>query len=169
MDKNKIENLTENSEIVAFLRLLADSLEKDEEKLPDYQLPLKGFNKMKLSIKKKGTGYKLKLKINLPGEEEDNEEDYSSLKKRMKIYFREMKKALDRNSLPSSEIISIFLEDSRKMIQHTGEDMGEEFYPAYSDACEALEQAYAKKDMPGITAAYNALEEQKKICHDKFK
>lgn len=171
MNKNGIENFGEFGEITNFLRLLAESLEKGDEELPDYHTPLLGFEKMKISIKRKGTEYKLKMELNFPGEEEeeDKEEGYKTLKKRMKIYFKEIKKSLDKRVLPSSEIINIFLEDSRKMVQFKGQDMGEELYAQYLEVCNDLENAYREKDMQKLYAAYNELDRQKKVCHEKYK
>ncbi|MFP4264555.1 MAG: GAK system XXXCH domain-containing protein [Desulfonatronovibrionaceae bacterium] len=171
MSKNGVENFGECSEITGFLRLLAESLEKGHEEIPQYHTPLLGFEKMKISIKRKGAEYKLKMKLSFPGEEEEEDkgESYKTLKKRMKIYFKEIKKSLDRRILPSSEIINIFLEDSRKMVQYTGTDMGEELYPQYLEVCSDLEKAYREKDIQKLYAAYTELERQKRVCHEKYK
>ncbi len=171
MSKNGVANFGGNEDVAGFLRLLADSIEKGDSELPKYKIPLEDFQKLKVGIKKRGELYKLKFKVSYPeGETDtlDEELEYSNLKKRMKVYFKEIKKALDRDILPSSEIVAVFLEDSRRMTGFTG-GMGEEFYERYLAACDTLEYAYELRDINALKSAWQELNNQKEACHNKYK
>ena len=112
-----------------------------------------------LKIKEKDVGNREKRN--------SRKEQYGSLKKRMKTYFKAIGQAGTAGAMPADELISTFLADSRSMVSYPGK--GDEFYPAYMDACEALQQAFDQKDPTALHDACRALARCMAECHARYK
>lgn len=91
---------------------------------------------------------------------------YSSLKKWMKKEFKTIQAALVEGRLPDADLAASFVEDSRCMVLYPGK--GDEYYPAYSAATDAFEQAMAAGSLEAAAAAVADLEALKSACHDKY-
>jgi XXXCH domain-containing protein len=170
--KKKIEFGMSKEELVTFLRAIADCVEHDLESLPGYDIDLSGYKKFRVSFKRYVDSMVVKCKIRYNGTEEEYEEDteyqYEILKKRMKTYFKELQESVNAGSLPSREIISVFLKDAEAMTSFHG--YGEENeYLAFMKTCTQLKEAYDNEDMQTVEQMIHALEEYKDQCHDKYK
>lgn len=92
---------------------------------------------------------------------------YKNLKKRMKATFKELIIAAKGQTLPTQEVISSFIADSRLMTQYRGK--GEPHYATYEQAVLELEEAFAAKDARAYAAAVERLNDLKTACHAEFK
>ena len=108
------------TEAANLLRNLADTLEQEDDEVQGYNISLAELIKFKikidlspddsLTVKFTGKG----AKICPEGGFCETCEKYSTLKKRMKIYFKALHESATRRELPSREIVSVFLTDSDK-------------------------------------------------------
>ena len=174
--KRKYNWRLSRSEAADLLHKLADTLEEGSDEVGGYGISLAELIKFKIkidlsecdSMEVKFTGKGEKV---CGGEESCGSsgtcEKYSSLKKRMQVYFKAMRESVAAGQMPSREIVSVFLSDSEKMISYQG--YGDEFYPEYAEICLRLRAAVDAEDQPGAAAAVNDLARCKKSCHERYK
>ncbi len=175
--KQKMEMSLSKKQTCDFLRKLADSLEAGEDTVPDYDVDLKNYGKLKLSLKPKYEQIKLKVDLKKYIQEEDEEteeyeemkgkEKYKKLKKRMESYFKEINESLSNGYFPSKEIVSVFLKDSETMCTYEGK--GDEFYQEYKKACANLQETIEKEDLQAFRGVFEQVSDIKERCHAKFK
>ncbi len=164
------------AEAADLLRRVADTLETGSGEVEHYGISLAELIKFKIkidldateSMEVKFTGKGAKV---CGGEESCGSsgvcEKYSSLKKRMQVYFKALRESVTAGVMPSREIVSVFLSDSEKMLAYPG--YGDEFYPAYADICRRLREAVDAEDLAGAGAAIGELAEARKNCHARYK
>lgn len=174
--KRKYNWRLSRAEAADLLRRLADTLEEGSDEVGNYGVSLAELIKFKIqvdldatdSLEVKFTGKGAKV---CGGEESCGSsgvcEKYSSLKKRMQVYFKALRESVAAGVMPSREIVSVFLSDSEKMLAYHG--YGDEFYPAYAQLCLRLREAVDAEDLAGTGAAIKALAEAKKHCHERYK
>ncbi len=95
--------------------------------------------------------------------------DYKHLKKQMKVAFKEIGASLAAKKRPKQDALETFLSASDLMMTFTGVAYGEDHYPAYRKACQALRTAYEIENMAALKAAYETLAQLKKESHQACK
>ena len=173
----------------AFLRRLADAIERKSDHLPMQWTDLpEQFSKVAVKGKRREDRWEMKVKLKtdaapaLPSEPANREvpaktsvnahnpsRDYKALKKRMKAAFKTIGEAIANQQLPEADIIRAFLADSQRMTAFSGESYGEDCYPAFLEACRQLARAYEAGDWSALTTGYASLDHVKKDCHKAFK
>jgi XXXCH domain-containing protein len=169
----KIDRYTDTQGLAAFLRGLADAVEQGGG---DEYACVNDFKKMKISVKREFGQIALKAKFKSASQcsaEEGGVEAvpgglprYKSLKKRMKESFKIIFTMIHDGTMPPDEAVLSFLADSALMVTYPG--YGDEFYPAYTEACRAFEAAYKAGDMARLNETVDALAHQKGHCHAKY-
>jgi len=164
------------AEAADLLRKLADTLEDGSDSVEPYGVSLAELIKFTIKVDL-GMDDVLEVKFTGKGPKVCGHEhpcgsgivreSYSSLKKRMQVYFKAMRDSLAEAELPSREIVSVFLSDSEKMLSFHG--YGDEFYPAYATLCERLRAAYEAENMAETAAVVVELAQAKKACHERYK
>lgn len=164
------------SEAAELLRNLADTLEQGSDEVAQYGIGLAELVKFKIKIDL-GADDMLEVKFTGKGAKVCGAdgvcgaglvcESYSSLKKRMQIYFKAMRDSVARGELPSREIVSVFLADSERMVSYHG--YGDEFYPAYLELCGRLREAFDQENLAATAGIIAELAQAKKDCHDRYK
>lgn len=91
---------------------------------------------------------------------------YSSLKKWMEKEFKAIMAELVQGRLPDTGLAASFVEDSRSMVLYPGK--GDEYYPVYTAAVDAFEQAMFQGSLENVAAAVADLQAIKEACHDKY-
>lgn len=181
-NKYTYEGLSE-ADLAGFLRNLADGLERPEGDGPTddrFPVDVRGSQKVKIGIKKQPGGYSVKIKTKYVPTGENGEyhrsetvegakPSYKSLKKRMKGDWRAIMAAAEAGRLPDKGVLDAFLADSEMMTTFPGDDMGEEYYDAYNDACRELRAAYKTAEAGIFQDAVAAVDRLKADCHDRFK
>lgn len=169
----KSEKILEEAEVRTLVQELADKLGLAEG------LDLGAVDKLRLSVKLGGGEGMAKLKVyfpkdNAPEGAEDNGMSpgdatlkYSKLKKRMKKDFAALAAALEADTLPEESVVQSFLGDSHLMVSYPG--YGDEFYLEYIKATKAFTKAWEARDLEKLKAGWQALNECKKTCHEKYK
>lgn len=160
-------------ELGHFLRSLAESMENDSPMVQDFGIDLSNIRKMKISAKSwPEEPFVVKVKIT-PWQAQDTEDDegeevnYTRLKKRMKVYYKELQTNLEANQHPSREIVSVFLKDCERMTEFQG--YGDEYYKAFMLACRDFQQAFDTEELGDMQRAYERIESLKDRCHDRYK
>jgi XXXCH domain-containing protein len=174
-EERKIERTMQRNELPAFFRELAEALEQDGDSA------LSGVGrsrKFKISGKDEFGHLSVKIKIKSqwgeaggeaeePGAEEPgrapSKPRYKDIKKRMKVEFRLIVKALHEGGLPAKDVVDSFVSDARLMVTFPGK--GEEFYDDFSHAVEEFASAFAAGDRLAMGAMAEALAHQKARCH----
>lgn len=158
------------SEAADLLLKLAETIEDGSDEVIGYGISLAELTKFKLKIEL-GSDDTLEVKFTGKGVKVEGpdvrSEGYSSLKKRMQIYFKALRESAAKAELPSREIVAVFLADSEKMLTFSG--FGDEFYPAYAELCARLRAACDSEDMGELATVVMALDQAKKSCHDRYK
>jgi XXXCH domain-containing protein len=93
--------------------------------------------------------------------------DFKRLKKNMKASFKAIREQVSASRLPERSDLDQFIRDSEQMLFFPG--YGDEYYPAYQRACQALKDAADRLDFATFK---HQLEEIKKLmqdCHDRYK
>lgn len=173
--KITLEKTLDTQQVAAFLRLLADELEGiNSSESNDLGWQLHGFNKLKLGlIKKEGGHLSLRLKIKdldttPPAEFTDiAEQDYRPFKQLIKSTFAELASCAAQGHLPSPELLTHFMDQSRKLIAFPG--FGDTYYDEYWQACQALEQVGNDGNLADFQKHIAAINTIKKSCHRRFK
>ncbi len=91
---------------------------------------------------------------------------YKVLKKLMKAQFKDIRAALAEGRMPERDLAHGFVRNSDLMVTYPGK--GDEFYGQYSQAVQNFMSKVTENDIPGAAAAAEELENQKKICHEKY-
>lgn len=163
-------------EAAELLRKLADTLQEGGDEVEQFGISLAELAKFQIKI---DLGFDDSLEVKFSGkgfkicgtEEECGSgvlsERYSSVKKRMQVYFKALRESVTKAEMPSREIVAVFLSDSEKMISFKG--YGDEFYPGYAELCEKLRQGMDAEDMAEIHFAIIQLDKAKKACHARYK
>lgn len=188
--EKKIKQAMPFEDVPAYLRLLADAVEKNSDNLPAELADLpEPIAKLEMKGKVRNGTWELKIKIKAetapspelplandletrPASESPRTKPgikYKSLKKRMKSSFKNIAEALKAQKLPESDIMDTFLADSELMTTFAGAKYGEAHYQDYRDACRRLADAYATKNWEAFKAGYAALDQLKKDCHSSYK
>jgi XXXCH domain-containing protein len=158
------------AEAADLLHKLAETIEEGTDEVPGYGLSLAELVKFKLKIELDATD-SLEVKFSGKGAKisgpDVRGESYSSLKKRMQIYFKALRDSVAKAELPSREIVAVFLADSEKMVSFDG--YGDEFYPTYAALCDRLRTACDSEDMSELATVVMALDQAKKSCHERYK
>jgi len=167
--KNKTHLHVDQEEAADFFAKLAESIREDRESVPEYDIPLRNYRKIKASLKKKPEAYHLEVKVISEDQEEPEDEDlnYKKLKKRMEAYFEEMAHSLQEEYLPSREIVYVFLTDSKTMTSFGG--YGDEYYEEFLQACESLRMAFEEEDLQAMKEHHNRLVQLRNDCHGRHK
>lgn len=92
---------------------------------------------------------------------------FGKLKKDMKSSFKELVAAVQSKKMPADEIVALFLDQSELMVSFPGK--GDEFYPAYTTACEMLHKGWQEKDFELLKVAMAEITSQMKACHKIYK
>jgi len=174
-EEHKIERTMQRGELPAFFRELADALEQDGDSALS---GLSRSRKFKISAKDEFGHLSVKIKVKsqrgeagvpaegaaAEGEERpQGKPRYKDIKKRMKVEFRLIVKALHEGGLPPKETVDRFVADAGLMVTFPGK--GEEFYEDFSHAVEEFASAYAAGDRLAMGAMAEALAHQKARCH----
>jgi XXXCH domain-containing protein len=183
----KIEKVLDVTQAAEFFHILGMAIAMaDEGRLAKFGLLLGDFEKIKLTLTKKGEVFILKAKVKegpgVPldgatpgtvghetdlGAEQGDDLSYKSLKKRMKGSFAELKKLLTQDVPPSADTVRRFLNDSSRMLSFPG--MGDEHYESYQRCCMEFERACAGGDLEAMRTTLAAVEARKKACHAQYK
>ena len=174
--KRKYNWRLSRAEAASLLRRLADTLEDGSDEVNGYDVSLAELIKFKIKIDLSESDF-MEVKFSGKGAKvcENDEvcgscstcEKYSSLKKRMQVYFKALRESAAGGVMPSREIVSVFLSDSEKMVSYQG--YGDEFYPEYMAICQRLREAVDAEDIAGAAAAVGELAQAKKSCHTRYK
>ena len=186
--ERKIKQGMPFEEIPAYLRRLADALEKKVDNLPTELTDLpEPIGKLELKGKARPDSWDLKIKIKAeplpelsPGGTDaasasesavDGKPQikYKSLKKRMKTSFKDIGESLAAQKLPDPSVLEAFLTESDIMMAFPGKKYGEPDYPAYREACRQLADAYENRNYAAFKDVYARLEQLKKDCHKAYK
>ncbi len=162
-------------ELGQLLRSLAESLEKDSPEMQDFGVDLSNIRKLKISAKTwPNDPLYVKVKITPwqardaeEGEEDDGEVSYTRLKKRMKVYYKELQANVQAQQYPSREIVSVFLKDCDRMTQYQG--YGDEYYQSFTQACRDFQKAFDIEELEDMQQAFERIESLKDRCHDRYK
>jgi XXXCH domain-containing protein len=164
------------SEAADLLRRLADTLEDGSDEVGGYGVSLAELIKFKIKIDLSECDF-MEVKFTGKGEKVCGSEDscgssgvcekYTSLKKRMQVYFKAMRESVAAGNMPSREIVSVFLSDSEKMVSYQG--FGDEFYGPYMQICQRLREAVDADDQALTAAAVSELAQARKSCHERYK
>jgi XXXCH domain-containing protein len=167
--KNKTHLNVDQEEAADFFAKLAESIREDKEFVPEYDIPLRNYRKIKASLKKKPEAYHLEVKVVSEDQEEPEDEDlnYKKLKKRMEAYFEEMANSLQEDYLPSREIVYVFLTDSKTMTSYSG--YGDEYYEEFLQLCESLRMAFEEEDLQAMKEHHSRLIQLSDDCHARHK
>lgn len=152
-----------------FLRALATSIESGEETVPGFGIQLAELIKFKIKFTQLA-GDTLEVKFSgrfAPTGEDEEDESYSKLKKRMQVYWRGIRQSAEQGEMPSQELLSVFLVDARRMTTYSG--YGDPYYATFLETCQRLEDAVASGNVTEVQAAIRALDSHKKACHDRYK
>ncbi|HKK32925.1 MAG TPA: GAK system XXXCH domain-containing protein [Desulfomicrobiaceae bacterium] len=166
---NKLELLLEKEQAKEFFRDFAEYLD-GAGSLEQYGIDFSGSRKIKITLADDNEHLALKIKVKYPKSEDPGEhhkEKYTYLKKRMKTYFKAIGQAIAAQDVPSRELVSVFMDDSRSMVSYSGK--GDEFYPTYIEACEAFQDAFDREDQQEMLETYRALSKQMNECHAEYK
>lgn len=174
----KVEKVLDATQASEFFHILGMAIAlADEGKLAQFGLLLGDFEKIKLTLNKKGEVFVLKAKVKeAPGRldveaslgaDQQGDLPYKALKKRMKESFAELKKLLTQDTPPSADTVRRFLDDSALMITFSGR--GDEHYEEYQRCCQELEKACASGDLEAMRTTLAAVEARKKACHAQYK
>ncbi len=168
--KIKSKWLLSRPEAADLLRKIADSIEDGSDEVAGYSLSLAELIKFSIKIEM-GLNDSLEVKFEGKGAKIGGTsiegESYSSLKKRMSIYFKAIRESVAKAEVPSREIVSVFLSDSEKMCSFSG--FGDEFYPAYMALCGRLRETFEAEDMGALASVVQEFEQAKKTCHARYK
>lgn len=178
----KIEKYIKQEEVPVFLRSLADAIENGAEGENGYLSVIKGFQRLKMSIKNEFGQTCIKIKAKPPklygqtneeiddnsaGTDSDDQKiSYSKLKKQMKSAFRVIFKTIHDGTLPPEEAVKQFIENSHLMVTYPG--YGDEYYEEFSAAVDHFEKTYAEGNLEKIHEACDALNNIKAHCHAKY-
>ncbi len=167
--RNKTHLNVDQEEAADFFSKLAESIREDKDFVPEYDIPLRNYRKIKASLKKKPEAYYLEVKVISEDQEEPEDEDinYKKLKKRMEAYFEEMAHSLQEEHLPSREIVYVFLTDSKTMTSYSG--YGDEYYEDFLQLCERLRMAFEEEDLQAMREYHSQLVQLREDCHARHK
>lgn len=101
------------------------------------------------------------------GADEKRRPSYSRLKKRMKAQYRDITRSLQDHRLPEPDVVDAFMADSARMVTYPGK--GDEYYPAYTAACQGFAQALAAGDAGLAAERWDAVRLLMRDCHDRYK
>ena len=186
--ERKIKQGMPFEEIPAYLRRLADALEKKDNNLPNELTDLpEPIGKLELKGKAGDRGWTLKIKIKAdhpveaftpeagadetaPASESTSPKiKYKQLKKRMKSSFKDIGESLDLQKFPEPDLVNGFLADSELMMAFAGHKYGEPDYPAYRQACRQVAEAYEARNWTAFKDGYARLDQLKADCHKAYK
>lgn len=176
-----IKKTLDTNQIAAFLRLLASEVEgTGGSAIDEFGNQLHDFNKLKIGlIKQEGGQLSLSLKVKnckqeaavAPAEYAEfadiAERDYRPFKQRFKSTFSDLTSCANRTELPSSELLSRFMAESRQLISFSG--FGDPYYDDYWQACRDIEQAVLSNSASAFQEKWAAVNTIKKACHSRFK
>ncbi|MFH1061216.1 MAG: GAK system XXXCH domain-containing protein [Pseudomonadota bacterium] len=190
----KSERSLTPAEAAEMLRRLAQQFEAGSVEIGPVTVELDQSLEFKQSVKTKPdkVSFKLKLKYEkilmpaglapeghpaLAGDVDDEEEiegeevlgrpKYKSLKKHMSSSFKALKANLGRGELPEMAVVQSFVRDCHLMCTFPGK--GDDYYPAFMAAADALLAAVEAGDLAAIQQAMASLDAQKKSCHSDHK
>lgn len=177
---NRIEKHINPEDLPDFFRKIAAALENGTTQDTAYLAGIEGFKKLKLDIRNEygQTSIKIKAKPSKSGTmviREGAEDEfiqakpkYSNLKKRMKISFKTIFKALHAGTLPPAEAVEEFVADSHIMIGFTDKGYGDEYYEEYINACEAFKKAFDEGNVEQAHKLCDEINSIKAHCHSKY-
>lgn len=187
--ERKIKRTMTFEEVPAFLRRLADAMENKTDHLPEEWCDLpEPLAKLAVKGKPRGDGWEMKVRLKAEGPPAAPAADapgtageqvtapgtepgikYKDLKKRMKSSFKAIAEAIENQRLPDADTLKTFLADSEHMTAFPGSKYGEEYYPAYREACRKLARACEARDLEAVRQGYALLDQLKKDCHRLYK
>lgn len=173
----KIKNF---SEISVFLTELADYFQGKEGNDRLDALPSRDeFHQLGITVKRKDGEFQIKYKHKEADPEvekqrskrsdqdgEGKKPSYKSVKKRMKVSFRQIKTALLDQRFPEKSVIQEFLSDSELMVSYPG--YGDEYYEEYRRACQTFNEGYQQKNLEKMGLAFLKLDKLRQDCHDRY-
>jgi XXXCH domain-containing protein len=186
--ERKIKQTVALEGLPAFLRRLADALEKKTDPPAGWSGLAESFNKLTVKGKRRENVWEMKVKLKAGPSSATLPEDpreaqaagaasaadqpappYTDLKKRMKSAYKTIAAAVADRRLPETDTLKAFLADAERMTAFRGSSYGEACYPAFRDACRALSRAFEHRDPQAFAAGYAAVERLKRDCHKTFK
>ncbi len=90
---------------------------------------------------------------------------YRPLKKMLKKNFKNIADSVAGKRLPPALVMDDFMAQVKVMVSYQG--FGDEYYPAFIVACDALYKAYRKKDQVLFTESFAVVVSLKKECHHR--
>lgn len=173
----------ERGRIADFLRRIADVIDgRCPSCLTGYGIALEEIDRLKIGLRQ-GEGGELELKIKVrdrrqgaadigtavvrEAADEATLHAYRQLKRRMKGTFATLSREIAEGGTVAGATLASFLADSREMVGFAG--FGDEFYPGYLEACEALAAACRGGDAEAMRRGLEELVARKRSCHQKFK
>ncbi len=174
-----------------YLRGLADALDRGRLELGYEDLTPGEVVKVKQALKAKGDQRELKLKLKLscsvsaavPAEppaalaaEDELDADlpswepptpYKRLKRHMAGEYKALRKALRSGETPEAVSVAALVADGRLLVTYP--DKGQENYPAFSRALDALEAAAAAGDQQAMAQALSEMGDVRRQCHAKHR
>jgi len=159
----KIEMVFRREEACDFLKKLAEAIEQGKSILPEYDLNLAGLKKVKFAIEEEQVDVTLKLD---PAKLEEKRQ-YQKIKNRMHVYFEEIQEALSKDILPSRELVTVFIEDSKQMLKFN--QLGTEFRKEYEQLLQDLARANKAEDLQLIKATVKLINDCKQRCHELYR
>ena len=187
--ERKIKQAMPYEDVPAFLRQLADAIEKKADPLPEELADLpEPLAKLTIKGKPREDGWEMKVRMKAeappapslddaagpPADQRSGaagqpELSYKDLKKRMKASFKAIGESIENQRLPENGVVSRYMADSQYMTTFSGAKYGEGDYPAYRQACRELARAWEARDLEGLQTSYAALDQLKKDCHKLYK
>lgn len=98
---------------------------------------------------------------------EFGDDKYRPLKKMMKESSKDITRSLTDKKLPPAMVMDDFIALVKVMISYPG--YGDERYPSFMAACEALHRSFKDKDLAAFKECFAVVVSLKKECHRLFK
>ncbi|MEN8135579.1 MAG: GAK system XXXCH domain-containing protein [Thermodesulfobacteriota bacterium] len=95
------------------------------------------------------------------------EQKYRPLKKMLKKSVKNIAGSVASNQLPPALVMDDFMAQVKVVVSYPG--FGDEYYPTFTVACDALYKAYRKKDQPLFVECFAVVVSLKKECHHRYK
>jgi XXXCH domain-containing protein len=176
-NKHSQSRSMENAAAAGYLRQLADGLDRGEVALDSgLRVPLHGAIKIKESLKPEDGKLRISFKVSLAPHvlpdalgvvgHHRPARSYKRLKKRMKRDFKLLQSAARQGSIPV-ELVRRFHADCRSMSAFT--DKGEEYYPQFDRAADALLSTAEAGDIPGMRRVLDELVALRDEAHRQYK
>ena len=92
---------------------------------------------------------------------------FRPLKKNLRHSFKELRYAIESDTMPDKKSVEQFLDEINLMVSYPG--FGDEFYAPFKAACGQLLTFYNASDFDGFQNQVAVIRGLKKQCHNRFK